>query len=234
MQIYCPHEKRYLCNFHAIIKKNIMIPFNELILFIISAFVLVISPGPNMLYLISRSITQGRSAGLISLCGVIGGFLFHICMVSFGLTAVLFTVPFVYTILKYIGVIYLLYLAYQAVKPNSRNIFEANTNLKHDTPQKLFAIGFLTNVLNPKVAVFYMSLFPQFIKPEYGSVLAQSLQLGCTQLAVSFSINLMIVLTASRVAIFFSEKPLWIKIQKWFMASVLTTLALKMALTKEK
>ncbi|MBC7902172.1 MAG: LysE family translocator, partial [Gemmatimonadaceae bacterium] len=176
-----------------------MIPFNELLLFALAAFVLVISPGPNMIYLISRSITQGKSAGLISLAGVICGFLFHILLVSFGLTALLFAVPLAYTVLKTLGVLYLLYLAYQAVKPNSRGIFETDKNLSKDPPRKLFLIGFLTNVLNPKVAVFYLSFFPQFIKLEYGSVLAQSMQLGITQVCISFTVNLLIVLSAARL-----------------------------------
>lgn len=143
-----------------------MIPINKILFFALTALVLVISPGPNMIYLISRTITQGRKAGLVSLAGVICGFLFHIVMISFGLTAVLFAVPFAYTILKTLGVVYLLYLAFQFVKPNSKNIFEANTELEFDKPRKLFSIGFLTNVLNPKVAVFYLSFFPQFIKPD--------------------------------------------------------------------
>jgi threonine/homoserine/homoserine lactone efflux protein len=187
-----------------------------------------------MIYLISRSITQGKKAGIISLGGVIFGFLFHIVMVSFGLTAVLFAVPFAYTTLKTLGVIYLLYLAYQSIKPNSKNIFDIKNDLPEDKPGKLFSIGFLTNILNPKVAVFYLSFFPQFIKPQYGSVLTQSLQLGAVQILISSSINLIIVLTASKLSLFFAKKPSWVKIQKWFMASVLTGLAFKMAFSKAK
>ncbi|AQX05830.1 LysE family translocator [Elizabethkingia meningoseptica] len=211
-----------------------MIPIHELLFFILAAFILVISPGPNMIYLISRTITQGRKAGLTSLGGVICGFLFHIVMVSFGLTAVLFAVPYAYIVLKTLGTLYLLYLAYQAVKPNSKNIFEVDRNITTDRPGKLFTIGFLTNVLNPKVAVFYLSFFPQFIKPQYGSVLTQSLELGVIQVLVSFSINFIIVLTAAKAARFFAQNPTWIKVQKWFMASVLTFLAVKMALSKVK
>jgi threonine/homoserine/homoserine lactone efflux protein len=211
-----------------------MVPLQELALFALAALVLVISPGPNMVYLISRSITQGRRAGLVSLLGVICGFLFHIIMVSAGLTAVLFAVPLAYNILKTLGVFYLLYLAYQAIQPNSKSIFETRSDLPIDNNSKLFSIGFLTNVLNPKVAVFYLSFFPQFINPEYGSIMVQSIQLGLTQVFVSFSINLIIVLTAARVALFFAQNPTWIRVQKWFMASVLTALAIKMALTKQK
>lgn len=212
-----------------------MIPLNELLLFLLAAFILVISPGPNMIYLISRSITQGRNAGIISLAGVICGFLFHIFMVSFGLTAVLFALPMAYTILKTIGVLYLLFLAFQSIKPNSKGIFDIQgDDLTIESPGKLFSTGFLTNVLNPKVAVFYLSFFPQFIKPEYGSIFTQSLQLGITQVLVSFTVNFTIVLTASKASVFFSNNPVWIKVQKWFMASILITLAVKMAFTKPK
>ncbi|AQX07226.1 LysE family translocator [Elizabethkingia ursingii] len=211
-----------------------MIPIHDLIFFIIAAFILVISPGPNMIYLISRTITQGRKAGLTSLAGVVCGFLFHIVMVSFGLTAVLFAVPYAYVVLKTLGTIYLLYLAYQAIKPNSKNIFEVDQNISIDRPGKLFTVGFLTNVLNPKVAVFYLSFFPQFIKPQYGSIFTQSLELGIIQVFVSFSINFIIVLTAAQAARFFAKNPTWIKVQKWFMASVLGFLAIKMALSKAK
>ena len=211
-----------------------MIPIQELFIFILAALMLVITPGPNMIYLISRSITQGRGAGLISLAGIITGFTFHVTMVSVGLTAVLFAVPFAYTTLKFLGVFYLLYLAFQAVNPKNQGIFKARTNLKEDNPAKLFSMGFLTSVLNPKIAVFYLSFFPQFIKPEYGNIFWQSIQLGITQVTVSFTVNFLIVLFAARMSIWFAENPLWVKIQKWFMASVLTGLAVKMALDKTK
>ncbi|MDR2235293.1 MAG: LysE family translocator [Chryseobacterium sp.] len=211
-----------------------MIPFQELLFFMLAALILVISPGPNMVYLISKSITQGKRSGCISLMGVICGFLFHIIMVSFGLTAVLLAVPFAYTILKTAGTLYLLYLAYQAVKPQSRNIFEVDRNSPNDDPKRLFTVGFLTNVLNPKVAVFYLSLFPQFIKPEYGSVLLQSLELGVVQVLISFSVNFLIVLSAAKAATFFAGNPFWVKVQKWFMAGILTGLAVKMAFSKAK
>jgi len=211
-----------------------MIPLHQLLIFMLAAFVMVITPGPNMIYCTSRSITQGKKAGLISLLGVACGFLFHIVLVSFGLTAVLFAVPYAYTILKTAGVIYLLYLAWEAVKPGSKSMFETRRELKIDGPAKLFGMGFLTNVLNPKVAVFYLSFFPQFIKPEYGDILLQSLFLGFTQLSISFVVNAIMVLAAARVTLWFSANPKWIRVQKWFMASVLSGLALKMALDKGK
>lgn len=211
-----------------------MIPINDLLLFAAAAFLLVISPDSNMLYVISRTLSQGKTAGLISLSGVLVGFFFHILLVSFGLTALLFAVPFAYSILKAVGTIYLLYLAYQALRPNGKNIFETDASLPSDSPRKLFSIGFLTNVLNPKVAFFFLSFFPQFIKPEYGSIFAQSLELGVIQILISCCINGSIVISAAVITEFFHKNPFWVKIQKWLMGSVLSYLAVKMALTDVK
>jgi len=210
-----------------------MIPINDLLLFGLASLIMVLSPGPNMIYLISRSLSQGKRAGIISLFGVICGFLFHILMVSFGLTAIFFAVPYTFVAVKFLGVAYLLYLAYNTVRSKNK-IFDANQNLKTDKPFKLFNIGLLTNILNPKMAIFYLSFFPQFIKPEYGSILTQSFQLGIVQIIISFTVNLLIVLSAAKMANWFSKKPIWLRIQKWFMASVLTGLAFKMVLTKAK
>ncbi len=210
-----------------------MIPINNLLLFGFASLIMVLSPGPNMIYLISRSLSQGKKAGVISLIGVMCGFLFHILMVSFGLTAIFFAVPYAFIVVKFLGVGYLLYLAYNTVISENK-IFDAEQNLKADKPLKLFNIGLLTNILNPKMAVFYLSFFPQFIKPEYGSILSQSFQLGIIQIIISFSINFLIVISAAKMANWFSKKPIWLRIQKWFMASVLTGLAVKMALTKVK
>lgn len=187
-----------------------------------------------MIYLISRSISQGKKAGIISLAGIICGFLFHIAMVSLGLTAILFAVPMAYLVLKSVGVLYLLYLAFQAINPKNRGIFESNSNLPIDKPAKLFSMGLFTSILNPKIAVFYLSFFPQFIKPEYGSVFWQSIQLGTIQVTISFSINFLIVISAAKISTFFAKSPGWLKFQKWFMAGVLTSMAVKMAFSKVK
>jgi threonine/homoserine/homoserine lactone efflux protein len=210
-----------------------MLPINDLLLFALAALGLVLSPGPNMIYLISRAITQGRRAGLISLAGILTGFLVHIFLVSFGLTAVFMAIPLAYDILRWLGVGYLLYLAWSSVKPGGASPFETR-QLNHDADPKLFRMGFLTNVLNPKVAMFYLSFFPQFTRPELGSMLWQNLQLGVTQLTVATIGDLLIVLSAARVAVWFQARPTFIRVQKWVMASILTGLAVRMAFDKGK
>jgi threonine/homoserine/homoserine lactone efflux protein len=205
-----------------------MVPMNELLLFAGAALLMVLTPGPNMIYLISRSICQGRKAGVISLFGVIVGFLVHMFAAAIGITALFIAVPVAYEVLKWAGAVYLLYLAWQAVKPGARSPFEAR-NLPEDPPHKLFLMGFLTNVLNPKIAVFYISIFPQFVLPEHGSVFAQSIVLGLTQIAVSFSVNLVIALSAAKLAVWFIRNPRWLAAQRYFMGFVLAALAVRLA-----
>ena len=205
---------------------------------ILAAFALislgmVLTPGPNMIYLISRSISQGRVAGLISLGGVALGFLVYMLCAAFGITALVFAVPHAYDALRFAGAAYLLWLAWQAVKPGGASPFQAH-RLSADSPRKLFAMGFLTNLLNPKIAILYLSLLPQFIDPAEGSVLAQALALGATQIAVSVTINTVIAITAGSVAMFLARRPFWLLIQRWMMGGVLTGLALKMALEQRR
>ncbi len=210
-----------------------MIPLNDLLLFAGAALLLVLTPGPNMIYLISRSICQGRSAGVVSLLGVIGGFIVHMLAAGIGLSAIFLAVPLAYDMLKWAGAAYLLWLAWQAVRPGARSPFEPRA-LPPESPRRLFMMGFLTNVLNPKVAVFYLSLFPQFIAPERGSVLVQSLVLGATQIAVSFAVNLLIALSAAGIAAWFARNPLWLAVQRYLMGFVLAALAVRLALEQRR
>ncbi|AFJ88543.1 MULTISPECIES: LysE family translocator [Burkholderia] len=189
---------------------------------------MALTPGPNMLYLISRSICQGRRAGLVSLGGVALGFVFYMFCAAFGITALLLTVPYAYDALRFCGAAYLLYLAWQALRPGGRSAFEVR-QLPHDSGARLFAMGFVTNLANPKIAAMYLSLLPQFISPAYGSVLAQSLALGCVQIAVSVSINALIACMAGSIAGFLAGRPLWARTQRWLMGTVLAGLAVRIA-----
>lgn len=206
-----------------------MTPLPDLLLFAGAALLMVLTPGPNMIYLISRSICQGRAAGVISLFGVIAGFFVHMLAAAIGLSAIFLAIPLVYEILKWLGALYLLWLAWEAVKPGARSPFEPR-QLPPDSPRKLLLMGFLTNLLNPKVAVFYLSILPQFINTERGSVFAQSLGLGVTQISVSFVVNLLIALSAAGIATWFSHNPFWLTTQRYLMGGVLAALAVKLAL----
>jgi threonine/homoserine/homoserine lactone efflux protein len=199
-----------------------------LLAFALVSLGMVLTPGPNMIYLISRSITQGWGAGLISLGGVALGFVFYMLCAAFGITALVFAVPYAYDALRFAGAAYLLWLAWQAVKPGGQSPFQVK-KLPVDGPKKLFAMGLVTNLLNPKIAMLYLSLLPQFIDPS-ANVLTQSIALGFTQIAVSVTVNTMIALAAGSIATFLGARPLWLLVQRWLMGTVLAGLAVRMAL----
>jgi len=196
--------------------------------FALIALGMVLTPGPNMIYLVSRSISQGRVAGLISLGGVALGFVVYMLCAAFGITAIVIAIPYAYDALRFGGALYLLYLAWQAVRPNGSSPFAVKA-LPKDGPRKLFLMGFLTNLLNPKIAVLYLSLLPQFIDPGKGSVLLQSVALGATQIAISVTVNSIIAVTAGSIAVFLSGRPTFLLVQRWLMGTVLAGLAVKMA-----
>jgi threonine/homoserine/homoserine lactone efflux protein len=189
---------------------------------------MVLTPGPNMIYLISRSITQGPGAGIVSLGGVALGFVFYMLCAAFGITALLFAVPYAYDALRFAGAAYLLWLAWQALKPNGRSPFQVK-KLAVDGPRKLFAMGFVTSLLNPKIAMLYLALLPQFIDPTVGSVLTQSLALGTIQTVISVSVNAGNALAAGSIARFLGTRPSWLLVQRWLMGTVLAGLAVKLA-----
>ncbi|MVA57185.1 LysE family translocator [Agrobacterium vitis] len=200
----------------------------SLLAFALICLGMALTPGPNMVYLVSRSICQGPMAGLVSLGGVALGFLIYMLMSVLGITVLLMAVPYAYEALKLAGAAYLAYLAWQAVRPGGRSPFQVR-DLPKDSPRRLFAMGLVTNLLNPKVAVLYLSLLPQFIDPASGSVFLQSLLLGLTQIAIGTTINGVIALTAGSIALFLSRRPLWIMVQRWLMGTVLAVLAVRMA-----
>lgn len=194
---------------------------------------MVLTPGPNMIYLVSRSICQGPMAGIVSLGGVALGFVVYMLLTAFGITVLLLAVPMAYEILKFCGALYLLWMAWQAVRPGGRSPFQVR-DLPVDSPRKLFVMGFITSLLNPKVAILYMSLLPQFVDPALGSVFVQSVVLGFTQIVISVTVNALIALSAGTIALFLAGRPVWMVVQRWLMGTVLAGLAVRMAMEAQR
>ncbi|MDI1364052.1 MAG: LysE family translocator [bacterium] len=189
---------------------------------------MALTPGPNMLYLLSRSICQGPLAGIVSLVGTAAGFVVYLLCAALGITALLMAAPIAYDVLRFGGALYLLWLAWSAIKPGAASPFQVR-ELPQDPPAKLMAMGLLTNLLNPKAAMLYLSLLPQFIDPHRGAVLGQSLVLGGSQIVVSLTINGLICLGAGTIATFLATRPTFAIVQRWLMATVLGGLAIRMA-----
>ncbi|MGW4247921.1 LysE family translocator [Nocardia sp. NPDC004722] len=185
---------------------------------------LVLTPGPNMMYLVSRTISQGRRAGLVSLAGVAVGFGTYMVAAAVGITAVFAMVPALYLALKVAGAGYLLYLAWKILRPGGVSPF-APVELPPDSTRRLFTMGLVTNLLNPKIAVLYMALIPQFVVPAHGRVWLQSLCLGAVQTSIAVVMNGLIVLSAGAIATFLARRPLWLRAQRLVTGTVLGAMA---------
>ncbi|MGO2541387.1 MAG: LysE family translocator [Specibacter sp.] len=191
-------------------------------------FGMALTPGPNMVYLVSRSISQGRRAGMASLAGTAVGFVVYMAMANLGLAAVFLVVPWLFIALKVLGALYLLWLAYRTLRPSGKSLFESN-ELPRDSVGKLFRMGLVTNLLNPKVAILYLAVIPQFIDPALGHVVAQGFQLGAIQIGVGVAVNGAIILAAGSIAAFLQRKPQWIRWQKRVTGSLLGGIGVKLA-----
>lgn len=202
---------------------------DRIALFTLASLVLAATPGPVWLYLISRTLAQGRRAGYFSMFGVAAGLSLHATFAAFGLTLVLLAVPYAFDAIKLAGAAYLLWLAYTTVRGAGFTF----------TPQPLEPVrdhvllrqAFVAAVINPKVAVFYLSLFPQFVDPTAGPVLGQSLLLGAIQVSTAAMMDVALVTVAGVLATWFARRPLWLQLQRWFLGGAFGVLAVWLALT---
>ncbi|KWF30883.1 LysE family translocator [Burkholderia pseudomultivorans] len=195
--------------------------------FLVIGGMLAITPGPNMVYVMSRSLAQGRTAGLISLAGVMIGYFFYMFGAAFGITTLFLSVPYSGTVLAAVGAAYLLYLAWQAVRPGGRSPFEVRA-LPAEQPFRLLAMGATTSVLNPKLAMLFVSLLPQFIDYRQGSVFGQSILLGSLLIAAFASANGLVAICSGSIAKFLHDRPKWLLAQRWAMGAVLGGLGVQM------
>ena len=189
---------------------------------------LAVTPGPNMLYLVSRSLAQGTAAGMISLAGCQFGSLAIMICAAAGITAALMAIPYAWDVLRLGGAAYLAFLAWQCVRPGGQPLF-APRALPREPAARLFGVGFATAALNPKVALFYVAVLPPFLDPERGSLLAQAMILGLTQIIVCTAWDAVLVRGAAGTAKFLSTKPFWMAVQRWVLGAALALLAVKLA-----
>ena len=194
----------------------------------LTALGMALTPGPNMMYLVSRSISQGRDAGFVSLAGTFVGFVVYMTLANLGLAVVFVVVPWLYIGFKAAGAVYLGYLAYQALRPGGRGLFETR-QLPRDGNWKPFRMGLVTNLLNPKAAIMYLALIPQFIDPAHGHVVLQGFALGSVQIAVSMTVNSLVIVAAGSIAELMRTRPRWATWQRRITGTMLGTVAVLVA-----
>ena len=198
-------------------------------LFALAVMLLALTPGPVWVYLLSRTLTQGRRAGYFSLLGVAAGVVVHVLLAALGITVVLLAIPFAFDAIKLAGAAYLLWLAINTLRGSGISFTPQPLDPVPD--RVLFRQAMIAAVLNPKVAVFYLSLFPQFVEPAAGPVFAQSLLLGVVHLLVSTIVDGLLVTVAGILAAWFATRPLWTRVQRWLLGTAFGALAIWLAAT---
>lgn len=205
-----------------------MPPAETLLVFAALSLGLALTPGPNMLYLVSRSLAQGTGAGMVSLLGCQAGSLAIMLAAAAGITAALLAIPYAWDILRIGGAAYLLFLAWQCVRPGGQPLF-APRAMPREPAARLFAVGAATAALNPKVALFYMAVLPPFLDPARGNTFLQAAILGAVQIAICTAFDAILVWGAACTARFLGTRPGWMAAQRWVLGAALGLLALKLA-----
>ncbi len=205
------------------------LPVDSLALFALAVLLLALTPGPVWIYLISRTLTQGRRAGYFSLIGVMVGVLVHLCAAALGLSALLLAAA---------GRLRRHQAGGGRVSPLAgvehlaRGRLQLRPQRLDPVPDRvLFRQSLTASVVNPKVAVFYLSLFPQFVDPAAGPVLLQSLALGVVHISVSTLVDGALVTVAGALAAWLARRPGWLLVQRWFLGGAFGALAVWLALT---
>lgn len=176
-----------------------------LLSFIFATAILAISPGPDNIFVLTQSIVNGKKHGLATVFGLMTGCLIHTTLVAFGISAILKQHDNLFFLIKVFGATYLLYLAYQVYRSDAKITFSTE-NIILKTPLELFKKGFLMNVLNPKVTIFFLAFFPQFLFSEDLSKVLQFYVLGMLFILVSFLIFGVIAVLGGQISEYISKR----------------------------
>jgi len=205
---------------------------DSLLLFVLATLTLNVTPGPDMLYVIARRAGQGRSAGFVSALGVAAGLLLHTLLVACGLAGLLLTAPAAFDVVKYAGAAYLVYLGVRAL--TSRRRTEVNQGVTKSGLGSVFLQGALTNLLNPKVALFFLAFLPQFVDHSRGSVAPRILLLGLLFNLLGTSVNVAVAPAASFAGGRFKLRVGDAAAFRWLTGGALIGLGLRLALLERR
>lgn len=173
-----------------------MISGDSLLIFLGAAILLNLSPGPDTLYVLTRTLAQGRRAGFVSSFGVCTGALVHVSAAALGLSVVLATSALAFTAVKYAGAAYLVYLGVRMLLSREGGHVDAAHPASRTDPWRIFRQGVLIDLLNPKAALFFMAFLPQFVVPGAGHAAAQFFVLGLIVIAIALAWEAIIVVFA--------------------------------------
>lgn len=183
---------------------------NSFIIYLIAAALIIIAPGPDFIYVMTRGMAQGRRAGVLSAAGISMGLLFHTSFAALGLTAILRSSEEAFAVVKYLGAGYLVYIGIQSLL-SKRGALAIESRIASSNVDGfvVFKQGVLTNILNPKAIITFMAIIPQFVRPDHGSATLQIAGLGCT-------LALIAVLWFSVVGYFSGVIGSFVSTRSWF------------------
>lgn len=209
-----------------------MIETNGILFFMLTTLTLNVTPGPDMLYVIARGTHQGRSAGVISALGITAGCFMHTLLIACGLASLLATVPVAYEVIKYAGAAYLIFLGVRTIA--NRRRMRSDRQITKEGLGAIFLHGVLTNVLNPKVALFFLAFLPQFVDQAKGHVALQIITLGVLFNISGTMVNILVALTASFTGEWFKG---WVgdsAVFRWLTGGVFIGLGVRLALLERR
>lgn len=200
-------------------------------LFCLSAIVLSVTPGPDTFYILGRTISQGTNSGIASVLGISTGVLIHTIAAAIGLSTILATSALVFKIIKLIGAAYLIYLGITLILSSKDTHALNKNNLSSRSLWKIYRQGVITNVLNPKVALFFLSFLPQFIDPSHGNV-TSLIFLGITYVITCTIWYLIVAVFSSAIAMTFQKNTLWIRSINKISGGIFIGIGLSLAFSK--
>ena len=208
-----------------------MIETSQLLLFIMASFLLCLAPGPDNIYVLTQGMTKSKKAAIITTFGLCSGLIIHTSAAAFGISVIFQTSEFAFNIVKFAGVIYLLYIAIQAFKyrnePLDLSVQNSNIELK-----KLFIKGFIMNILNPKVSIFFLAFLPQFVNTTNGNIPLQMVILGIIFMIMTVLVFSVIGISGNILSSKLLEKPNIVKYMNITTSFVLVSLSIKLALSQ--
>ena len=208
-----------------------MIELTNLIMFIGASFLLCLAPGPDNIYVLTQGMTRSKKAAIVTTFGLCSGLIIHTSAAAFGISVIFQTSQVAFDIVKYVGAAYLLYIAYQAFKhrnePLDLSVQNASSELK-----KLYVKGFIMNVLNPKVSIFFLAFLPQFVTPSNGNIPLQMITLGVVFMVMTIVVFSSIGVAGNLLSAKLLERPSIVKMMNILTSFVLGSLAVKLALSE--
>jgi threonine/homoserine/homoserine lactone efflux protein len=201
-------------------------------LFIAASVVLLLTPGPAVLYIVARSVQQGRKAGLVSVLGIHLGTIVHITAAAVGLSALVVSSALAFAVVKYLGAAYLIWVGIRTLM--TKDPYPQLPALPAEPLRRAFRDGFVVNLFNPKTAIFFLAFLPQFVDPSRGAVHWQMLTLGLTFMGLGIISDGMFALAAGTAGNFLRGNRRFLRFQRWFAGTSFISLGVVAALATRK